>query len=129
MQAGYTYAFVERPLLGVPIDRSNGFFELGYSIRHRLYLRGIGTWQRTHGGLRAGSDTGNPFKLPGELNTTERFLQRDRLLRTNYWQAGGGLSYSVGRVDVFGSISKYVWGRDAHNGQAYNVGATWYFGL
>jgi hypothetical protein len=129
VQVGYTYAFVEKPLEDITIDRSNAFFELGYSVKRRLYVRGIGVWQRVHGGVRAGSDTGNPFPLPGELNTPERLLQRDRILRTKYWQAGVGLSYSLGSFDVFGSFSKYVWGRDAHNGQAYTVGGTWYFGL
>lgn len=45
----------------------------------------------------------------------------------NYWQVGGGLSYDVGPADVFASFSSYVWGRDAHAGQAYTVGVTWYF--
>jgi hypothetical protein len=49
------------------------------------------------------------------------------LIRSNYWQVGGGAAYSLGPVDIFGSVLKYVWGRDAHNGQAYNVGMTWYF--
>ena len=43
------------------------------------------------------------------------------------WQAGGGVSYSLGAVDVFASFSKYIWGRNAHNGQAYTAGASWYF--
>ena len=30
-------------------------------------------------------------------------------------------------ADVFASYSNYVWGRDAHAGHAYTVGATWYF--
>lgn len=50
-------------------------------------------------------------------------------IRTNYWQVGGGVSYSAGPVDLFASVTKYVWGRDAHNGQAYTVGSTWYFDL
>ena len=79
--------------------------------------------------MRAGSADGLPFPLPGELNTPERIAQRDRLLRTNYWQLGGGLSYSLGAVDVFASVTKYVWGRDAHNGQAYTIGTSWYFDL
>ncbi len=65
----------------------------------------------------------------GFLNTPARFAQRDRLIRTNYWQVGGGVSYSAGPVDLFASVTKYVWGRDAHNGQAYTVGSTWYFDL
>jgi len=127
VQATYAYSFVESPLDDISIDRSTGALDLGYALGSRLYVRATGNWQYTHGGLRFGSVTGNPFFPPGELNTPERYAQRDRVVRTNYWQAGGGLSYSVGPVDVFASFSKYVWGRDAHNGQVYNLGATWYF--
>lgn len=126
VQAGYTYSFVEKPLPDVPIDRSIGFIQLGYAPMPRLYLSAGGNGQRTHGGLRVGSPTGNPFPVPGELNTPQRFAQRDRLLQANYWQLGGGVSYSAGPIDVFASFSKYVWGRNAHNGQDFNVGATWY---
>ncbi|PYQ01557.1 MAG: hypothetical protein DMF82_18965 [Acidobacteria bacterium] len=126
VQAGYTYSFVEKPLPDVPIDRSIGFVQLGYAPKPRLYLSAVGNGQRTHGGLRVGSPTGHPFPVPGELNTPQRFAQRDRLLQANYWQVGGGVSYSAGPIDVFTSFSKYVWGRNAHNGQDFNVGATWY---
>lgn len=129
VQAGYTYSFVEKPLTDVSIDRSDGFVQLGYALKRRLYVHAVGNGQRTHGGLRIGSPTGNPFPPPGELNTPERFAQRDRVLSVNYWQVGGGLSYAAGPVDVFASITKYVWGRNAHNGQAYTLGATWYFDL
>jgi len=129
VQAGYTYAFVERALDDISLNRSNGFFDVGYGLTRWLFIRGAATWQRTHGGLRAGSTTGIPFPFPGELNTPERQVQRDRLLRTNYWQLGGGLSYSAGPIDLFAGITKYVWGRDAHNGIAYTVGTTWYFDL
>lgn len=126
VQAGYTYSFVEK-VADVSIDRSNVFVQLGYSLTRRLFVHADGTWQRTHGGLRFGSVTGDPFFPPGEVNTPERFAQRDRLGRSNYWHVGGGLSYSAGPVDVFASISKYVSGTDTHNGQAYTVGATWFF--
>lgn len=129
MQAGYSYAFVEKVLDDVSTNRSNGYLELGYALGRKLYVRATGTWQRTHGGLRFGSPTGDPFFPPGELNTPERLVQRDRLLKSNYWQLGGGISYSLGPVDVFASYSKYVSGTDAHDGQAYTAGATWYFDL
>jgi hypothetical protein len=129
VQTGYTYAFVEKALQTIKIDRSNGFFDVGYPLKRSFFVRGSAVWQRTHGGLRAGSVSGHPFPFPGELNTPERFAQRDRLLRTHYWQMGGGLAYSAGAVDVFASVTKYVWGRDAHNGQAFTFGTTWYFDL
>lgn len=125
VQAGYVYAFVERPLEDVDIDRSHGFLGFGYAFTPKFYARGSGIWQYTHGGLRAGSPSGPPF--PGELNTPERYAQRDRLIKSHYWQLGGGVSYSLGPVDVFGSYMKYIWGRDAHNGQVFTAGTTWYF--
>lgn len=127
VQTGYTYAFVERALPGLDINRSNGYFDFGYAVKRRLFLRGAATWQHTHGGLRVGSASGNPFPFPGELNTPQRYAQRDRILRTEWWQLGGGTSYSLGPLDVFGSFTKYVWGHDAHDGRVVTVGTTWYF--
>jgi len=127
VQTGYTYSFVERPIRDISINRSDAFFDVGYALTNRLYIRGTGIWQETHGGLRIGSPTGNPFFPPGELNTPERFVQRDRLLSTQYWHAGGGLAYAAGPVDVFVSFTKYVGGRNTHNGHAYTIGSTWYF--
>jgi len=126
VQASYTYAIVEQPLPDIPLNRSNAFFDIGYPLTRSLYIRGNASWQRTHGGLQAGSVTGDPFPLPGELNTPERQAQRDRLIRSNYWHAGGGMSYSFRSFDLFASFEKYVWGRDTHNGAAYTVGSTWY---
>ena len=125
----YSYAFVERPLEDVSLNRSNVFADLGYAVGRRLYVRadpGCGT---THGGLRAGSPTGNPLPFPGELNSPDRFAERDRLLRVRYMQVAGGLSFDAGPVDLFASFTKYVWGRDAHNGQIFGAGVSWYFGL
>lgn len=127
LQASYTYSFVEQVAREVSVDRSNGVVDLGYALTRRLYARATANWQRTHGGLRFGSVTGKPFLPPGEFDTPERYAQRDRLGRVNYWQVGGGVSYDIGPADVFASYSNYVWGRDAHAGQAYTVGATWYF--
>jgi hypothetical protein len=129
VQGGYTYAFVETPIPEVPINHSNAFGEFGYALTRALYVRGAATWQRTHGGLRIGSDTGNPFKIPGEFNTPERLAQRDRLGRVNYWHIEGGAAVTAGPVDFFFAITKYVAGTDTHNGQAYTAGATWYFRL
>lgn len=124
--ASYTYSFVEE-VANVSIDRSIGSFDLGYALSRDFYVRAGANWNWTHGGLRTGSVTGDPFFPPGEYNTPERLAHGDRLGRVNFWQVGGGVSYNAGPVDVFASVSSYVWGRDAHDGEAYTVGATWYF--
>jgi hypothetical protein len=127
VQVSYEYAVVQQPLDDVGINRSNGTFEFGYTVHRRLFVSGSAMWQRTHGGLMNGSPTGDPFLPPGELNTPDRFAQRDRVLRSNYWHAGGGVSYTAGPVDLFLSVIKYISGTDTHNGEAYTLGTTWYF--
>lgn len=129
VQGSYSYAFVEKALDEISIDRSNLSIDFGYALTSRLYLRGSAIAQRTHGGLRAGSVSGQPFPLPGELNTPERVAQRDRLIRTHYWHLAAGASFSAGPADLFAGYTKYVWGRDAHNGHAFTFGTTWYFEL
>jgi hypothetical protein len=128
VQAGYSYAFVE-PVLDINLDRSNGFVSLGYAVTTRLYAYAGGIWQRTHGGVRFGSVTGDPFPPPGEANTPARLAERDRILRVNYWQISGGLSYSAGPVDIFSSVTRIIWGTDSHRSTAYTLGASWYFDL
>jgi hypothetical protein len=127
VQASYSYAFVEE-VEGVDINRSTLVFDVGYAPTRRLYARVGANWSNTPNGLRFGSVTGRPFFPPGDYTGRPQLLaQRDRLGRVKYWQVGGGLSYDVGPADVFASVSSYVWGRDAHDGEVYTVGATWYF--
>jgi hypothetical protein len=127
LQAGYTYAFVEKAIDDISVNRSNAFGDIGYAATGRLYLRAGVLWQRTHGGLRIGSDTGVPFPFPGELNTPERRASADQARRVNYWHVAAGLSANLGPVDVFASFVKYVSGTDTHAGQAFTIGTSWYF--
>ncbi|HET7711527.1 MAG TPA: hypothetical protein VFL80_06320 [Thermoanaerobaculia bacterium] len=123
----YEYSFVERPIRDISINRSNASFEVGYALTKRWYVRGTALWQETHGGARIGSPSGKPFFPPGELNTPDRWLQRDRLISTQYWHAGAGVSFAAGPVDLFASYTKYITGRNTHDGHAYTTGITWYF--
>ena len=127
LQASYTYAFVEQALDEISVNRSNAFGGIGYAAHSRLYLHVGALWQRTHGGLRIGSDTGVPFKMPGEINTPERRAAGDQARRVNYWHVAGGLAFDAGPVDVFASYVRYVAGTDTHAGGAFTVGTSWYF--
>lgn len=129
IQGGYTYAFVEKAIDDIKVDRSNAFVDFGYALMHNLYVRGTTSYLYTHGGLHAGSASGHPYPLPGELNTPARRAEQNRLLSTRRMDLSAGVSYALGPLDVFASYTKYVWGRDAHNGQVYNVGTSWYFDL
>ncbi|MEO8359932.1 MAG: hypothetical protein ABI672_07875, partial [Vicinamibacteria bacterium] len=134
ISASYSYALVEKSKVDIPNNRSNGLLDIGRSLGDRFSLHANVAWQRTHGGLRFGSispTTTLPF--PGEVGLNGkleglRFEEHDRLLRDNNWRVGGSLSYSLERMDVFASVSAYVAGTDAHDGESFTLGATWYFG-
>lgn len=127
--ASYAYAIVEKPVLDLPNNRSNALLDVGYSIGERWSVRASAAWQRTHGGLRFGSTPSSSLPFPGEVGFAgPRFDEHDRLLRDNHWRVGGGVGYALDKVDLFAAVSAYVSGTDAHDGQAFAVGATWYFG-
>ena len=117
VQGGYSYAFVEK-VMSIPTNRSNANMEGDYVIKRKLLVRGQVLWQRTHGGLRFGSPQPADLVFPGEVNTPELFYQHDRILRDNYWHAGGGLGYSFPRVDLFATYIAFVGGTDTHAGHA-----------
>jgi hypothetical protein len=127
VQERYTYAVVEK-VAQVSSNRSNVIFEGNYALlRGRLAPRGFASWQRTHGGLRLGSIPPTDLVLPGEVNTSELLYQHDRLLRDNNFHAGGGLSYSFPKFDIFAFYNRYLSGTDAHAGGALSIGVSWPF--
>jgi hypothetical protein len=115
IQGGYSYAFVEK-VMGISTNRSNARMEVDHLIKGKLVTRGEAFWQRTHGGLRFGSPQPPGPIFPGEVNTPELLYQHDRLLRDNYWHAGGGLAYSFPQFDVFATYIAFVGGADTHAG-------------
>ncbi len=120
VQGSYSYAFVEK-VMGISTNRSNAGVEGDYSIKRKLVVRGQMLWQRTHGGLRFGSPSPADLVFPGEVNTPELLYQHDRLLRDNYWRAGGGLAYSFPGVDVFATYIAFIGGTDTHAGRAVSI--------
>ncbi len=116
VQGGYSYAFVEK-VMGISTNRSDANMEGDYLVKRKLLVRGQVLWQRTHGGLRFGSPTSTELPFPGEV-TPEFLNQHDRILRDNYWHAGGGLGYSFPRVDLFATYTAFVGGTDTHAGRA-----------
>jgi hypothetical protein len=79
-------------------------------LTRRLSARGALAWQVSHGGLRSTEIDENTFLL------------FDRILRDNYFHAGGGVSYSFPRVDMFFAYVAYVGGTDTHAGRAVTIG-------
>ena len=126
VQGRYSYAIVER-VLDIPNDRSNVTLDAAFQFTRKFGAHGFTTWQRTHGGLRFGGM--GSLQPPGEVNTGERLLQHDRLLRDNNFRAGGGVSYLLQKVDLFASYVAYLSGTDSHLGRALTGGISWPFEL
>jgi hypothetical protein len=127
VQGTYTYAVVER-VAGLANNRSNANIQVAWLASRKLSARGFATVQRTHGGLRAGTAPPPLEGFPwGEITSSDLFAQHDRLLRDNSLHLGGGLSYSLPRIDLFGSFVKYVRGTDTHAGHVLTAGVSWPF--
>jgi hypothetical protein len=126
IQARYSYAIVEQAL-DISHNRSNATAEVGYLATRRLALRGLISWQRTHGGLRFGGGPSSDFPFPGDVTTPQRYQEHDRLLRDNHWHVGGGALYSFSQWDVFGSFIEFIAGTDTHAGRAWTFGTIWHF--
>lgn len=120
VQGGYSYAFVEKAM-GISSNRSNARAEASYVIKRKLQVHGQALWQRTHGGLRFGSPTSAELPFPGQVNTPDLLYQHDRIMRDDYWHAGGGLAYSFPKFDVFANYVAFVGGTDTHAGRAVTI--------
>jgi hypothetical protein len=121
VQGSYSYAFVEK-VLGISMNRSNARGQVSYRVKRGLSVLGQFYWQRTLGGLRLGSLPPADLVFPGEVTTPDLLYQHDRLLRDNYWRAGGGLNYSLRQVDLFAAYAAFVVGTDTHAGRAVTIG-------
>ena len=84
IQLRYNFAFVEKKI-GVTHNRSNLDLEFGYFLNPKWSIRGIASWQRTHGGI------GLPVPLSSRF-----YPYHDRLGAERYFQVGGGFAWSFG---------------------------------
>jgi hypothetical protein len=119
VSAHYAYSIVQR-VLDLPNNRSNLTIDVTRAIGRRLAATGSAMWQRTHGGLKAGTRPPTPSDPPpwgeGLLD------QHDRLMRDNNVRAGVTVSYSWTRVETFVSFVSYLRGTDTHAGRALSTG-------
>jgi hypothetical protein len=113
----YTYSFVQR-LRGIPLDRSNAEFEVGYAITPTVSVRALANWMKSHGGIGF-------WEAYEDLTL---FLSHDRLLSSRYWHAGGATTVSLtDSFDLDGAVLLLRAGGDTHSGIGVNVGVTWRF--
>ncbi len=122
VQTRYSYSFAET-IAGIDHSRSSLDVEAGYFLHHNLRVFVIGTGQKTHGGIDT-PDAGWRA-LPPELGP-----HHDRIARLQMLDVGGGMQYALtSRIDVFGSFTRTLAGRNAHAlSRGLTVGASWSFG-
>jgi hypothetical protein len=128
VEGRYSYAIVQR-VLDIPNNRSNATLGAALSVTDAFAVKGLLSWQRTHGGLRTmGPPPRDLIGYPwGEIVTADLFSQHDRLLRDNSLHAGVSASYSLRQFDIFGSYIGFLSGSDTHAGRAFTAGVSWPF--
>lgn len=118
----YGFGFVEK-VVDISHNRSVGDLEIGYffSSAFRAFLNAHG--QYSHGGIDFPT-SGGLAALPPEYRTNHDQIQKVHVL-----DLGAGAAYSItDSIDVFGSFSKLVAGRNGHAlNRGITVGASWSF--
>jgi hypothetical protein len=115
-QGRYAYALVP-PDLEVPLNRSDAAAEIGYALTSAVSIRGLGTWQRTHGGLPG---------VVAAVGSGDLLQHHDRLLQDNNWRVGGGGSCLIGPwAEISATVITVVSGTNTHRGTAITVSFTW----
>ena len=111
----YAYTFVERAL-DIRHDRSNSGLDAGYALPRRLSGHLILSWQRTHGGVGIAEIKDHPA-------APALYTEFHRLLRDDYFHAGGGASYNWREWDLSFSFQKTISGDNTHDVHVYTVEA------
>jgi hypothetical protein len=115
------YGFVEK-VQDISHNKSMGDLELGYFVTPSFRAFAMTNGAYTHGGI--------DFPVEGLPAVPLRYQPvHDIVQRVNYLHAGGGFAYSISdSVDVFGSFSRLVAGRNGHAlNRGITVGASWNF--
>lgn len=116
-QAQLSHAFVQK-VAGIRANRTRVDVEVGHAVTPRLALTFSENLKLTHDGL----------DFPYAGLTTELSRNHDRLSRNNTLNLGGGFTFALSEsLDVFGAVSKLVWGQNVHAHWGYGVGLNWHF--
>jgi hypothetical protein len=112
----YAYSFVQK-LDDMNIDRINVDLEVGYFLKPSIAIRGLGSVQKTLGGLEAPVSPDNPF-----------FPDHDRLERGHYSRIGGGVTFSLPRnMDLYVLVISTLSGKNVQAFTAPAIGVSWNF--
>lgn len=118
----YGYGFVER-IQDISHNRSLADLEVGYFFNSRFRAFTMANGGYTHGGIDFPQE-GGIAALPPEYR-----YDHDRIQRVHHLDLGAGAAFSItDSVDVFGSFTKMVAGRNGHAlNRGITVGTSWGF--
>ena len=113
------YGFVEK-VQDISHNRSMGDLEVGYFFTPSFRAFAMTSGQFTHGGIDF--PINGLAGLPLELRPYHDIIQK-----VHYVNAGGGFAYSItDSVDLFGSFTRQVGGRNGHElNRGIAIGASW----
>jgi hypothetical protein len=117
----YGYGFVEK-VLDISHNRSMADLEVGYFFTTKFRAFTMTNAGYTHGGV--------DFPLNGLAGLPPEYaFNHDQIQKVHHLDVGAGASYSISdSLDVFGSFSKLVAGRNGHAlNRGITVGASWSF--
>ena len=130
IQSRYYYSFVER-VLDIHHDRSNVDVLFGYFARPKLAFHTLAFYQKAHGGLSNdqvdAASVGYALPAMPEKNNRVLFFHHDQLEAVDYFNVGGGLSFTVrGSTNVSLTYLRTLWGRMGHKlDHSITVGVGW----
>ena len=115
---GATLAYtISEAVEEIRVNRTNADLQMAYAVTPRLWIRGFGAWQRSHGGL--------DLPIPP---TAEHFHHHDQLARANHVRAGAGVIFSITEtVNVHAAYSAVLESVNAHIGRSVSLGTSWTF--
>ena len=121
--AQVAYSWVQK-FAGVGMNRSNADLDVGWFATPSLNVHGVFSWQQSYGGITADqifSSAGPPNPNPNLPSVL--FINHDRLLRDDFFRAGGGVTYSATeRTAFFATAMRMISGANSHYGYLYSIG-------
>jgi hypothetical protein len=122
-QARYAYAFVEK-VVGISPNRSNAEFQLGYFVKPRFSLLGMGQWMYVHQGVDL------LYGVPLAGLTAAQFPHHDQISKASLFDLGAGAAYSLSPAwQMYSSWARSLTGQNGHlHAGVFTVGVSRSFG-
>lgn len=127
VQARYYYSITERAL-DIWHDHNNVDVQFGYFARPAFAFHAVTLYQHTYGGL-SNDQINEAFDNDPTGVLRGAFFHHDQLSADDYFNVGGGLSFTVGgSTDVSLTYLRTLLGRNGHKlDHSFSVGVGWNF--